>query len=220
MKPIIDLMFYKNILAYCVQETWIVGNVNTVVKNHMIFRHNREEREVGTRGRVPGGVTIIFSPTAVTACRAAGPKSPITTPLQSKFVGRLLGLKLQFPRFHQFYRRVRGKLKMLIASIYHPVDPKEQEKFNDTLSMLVNSVPKSLNFIGGYDVNANLGVSKTLYKGVIGPFGIENRNMKGRRLLSVLSQNILRVTNSYFNKSSFVACLSLLIVGHCLEWLH
>ena len=61
-----------------------------------------------------------------------------------------------------------------------------------------------MNFIGGHDVNANLGNRKKLYKGVIGPFGIDNRNMKGRRLLSVLSQNIPRVTNSYFKKPSFV----------------
>ena len=77
--PIIDLMVHKNILAYCVQETWIVGNANTVVRNHMIFRHNREEGEVGTRGRVPRGVAIILSPTAVTAWRAAEEKPPITT---------------------------------------------------------------------------------------------------------------------------------------------
>ena len=125
--PIIDLMVDKNILAYCVQETWIVGNANTVVRNHMIFRHNREEREVGTRGRVPGGVAIILSPTAVTAWRAAGAKPPITTHLQSKFVGRFLGLKLQFPRFDQFDRRLRGELKLFIASIYHPVDVNEHE---------------------------------------------------------------------------------------------
>ena len=39
--PIIDLMVDKSILANCIQETWTVGNVNTVVRNHMIFRHNR-----------------------------------------------------------------------------------------------------------------------------------------------------------------------------------
>ena len=65
-------------------------------------------------------------------------------------------------------------------------------------------MPKSSNFIGGHDVNANLGVRGELYKGVIGPFGIDNSNMKGRRLMSVLSQNILRVANRYFNKPSFV----------------
>ena len=70
--------------------------------------------------------------------------------------------------------------------------------------MLVKSVPKSLNFIGGHDVNSNLGIRKTLYKGVIGPFGIDNRNIKGRILLSFLSQNRLIVANSYFKKPSFV----------------
>ena len=70
--------------------------------------------------------------------------------------------------------------------------------------MLVNSVPKSSNFIGGHDVNANLRVRKKMYRGVIGPFGIDNRNMKGRRLLSVLIQNRLKVANSYFKKPSVV----------------
>ena len=93
----------------------------------MIFRHNREEREVGTRGRVPGGVAIILSPTSVTAWRAAGAKPPITTHLQSKLVGRFLGLKLRFPRFNKFDRRVRGELKLFIASIYHQVDVKEHK---------------------------------------------------------------------------------------------
>ena len=74
----------------------------------MIFRHNREEREVGTRGIVTGGVAIILSPASVTAWRAAGAKPPIKTPLKSKFMGRFLGLKLQFPCFDQFYRRVQG----------------------------------------------------------------------------------------------------------------
>ena len=57
-------------------------------------------------------------------------------------------------------------------------------------------------------MNANLGVSKKLYKLLIGPFGIDNRNMKGRILLSVLNQNRLRVANSYFNIPSFVTCRS------------
>ena len=43
-----------------------------------------------------------------------------------------------------------------------------------------------------------------MYKGVIGTFGIDNRNMKGRRLLNFFIQNRLRVTNSYFKKPSFV----------------
>ena len=61
-----------------------------------------------------------------------------------------------------------------------------------------------MNFICEHDVKDNLGVRKKMYKGVIGPFGIDNRNMKLRILLSVLSQNRLRAANSYFKKSYFV----------------
>ena len=93
MDPIVDLVVAKGILAYYVQETWIVGNVNTLVMNNMVFCHKREEREVGTRGRVSGGVAIILSPTSVTTWRSAGAKPPITTPLQIKCVGRFLELK-------------------------------------------------------------------------------------------------------------------------------
>ena len=93
----------------------------------MIFRHNREERDVGTRGRFPGVVAIILSPIVVNAWRDAEAKPPITTHLQSKFAGRFLGLKPQFPRFDTFDRRVRGELKLFIASIYHPVDVNEHE---------------------------------------------------------------------------------------------
>ena len=53
---------------------------------------------------------------------------------------------------------------MFIASIYHPVDVIEHEEFNDILSMLVNSVPKSLSFIGRYDVNSNLGIRKIIQR--------------------------------------------------------
>ena len=49
-------------------------------------------------------------------------------------------------------------MKLFIASVYHPVDFNDHEEFNDTLSILVNSVTKSLKFIGKHDVNANLGV--------------------------------------------------------------
>ena len=62
----------------------------------------------GVRGRFIGGVAIILSLAAVTAWRSAGEKPPITNSLQSKFVGRFLGFKLQFPRFDWIDRRLRG----------------------------------------------------------------------------------------------------------------
>ena len=114
-----------------------------------------------------------FAPAALHEVTAVGESTmanpPGTLPLvpislSSLLWRRFLGLKLQFPRFGQFDRRLRGELKLFIASIYHPVDANEHEEFNDTLSMIVNSVPNSLNFIGGHDVNANLGIRKNYTK--------------------------------------------------------
>ena len=55
-----------------------------------------------------------------------------------------------------------------MASIYHPDDIKESGEFNETLSWLMNLISKNVEFIGGRDVNANLGVKKHMYKKMIG----------------------------------------------------
>ena len=49
-------------------------------------------------------------------------------------------------------------------------------------------------------MNANLGVRKQMYKKVIGIYGLDNRNIKGRNLLGVFRANNLRVVNSFFFK--------------------
>ena len=67
--------------------------------------------------------------------------------------------------------------------MYHPVDKVEHADYTDTLSLIMTSVPKSEEFIGGHDVNANLGIRTKMYRKTLGPWGIENRNMKGRILL-------------------------------------
>ena len=91
----------------------------------MVIRHNREERIIGTKGIIPGGVSIILSPTVVEAWRAAGSKPPIMTPMESFFVGRFIGVKLRYPRIDQCEKKVRGNITLFVASIYHPVDELE-----------------------------------------------------------------------------------------------
>ena len=63
--PIVYLMITKGIMSYCIQETWIVGNGSKLVRDHMVFRHNQEEREIGSKGRIPVRVAIILAPAAV-----------------------------------------------------------------------------------------------------------------------------------------------------------
>ena len=64
-------MITKGIMDYCIQYTWIVGNVSKFVRDHMMFRHNREEREIGSKGMIPGGVTIILALAALEAWKKA-----------------------------------------------------------------------------------------------------------------------------------------------------
>ena len=74
--------------------------VNTVIMvgGHMIFLHNRCEREEVTKGRNTGGLAIILSLTAVVAWKEAGSNPPITTHLDSKYVGIFVGIKMSFPK--------------------------------------------------------------------------------------------------------------------------
>ena len=68
----------------------------------------------------------------------------------------------------------------------------------------MSSVPKTAKFIGGHDVNANLGTRSKMYRKTLGPWGINNRNMKGRRLLGFSSHNQLKIANSLFKNPSYV----------------
>ena len=43
-----------------------------------------------------------------------------------------------------------------------------------------------------------------MYGKTLGPWGINNRNMKGRRLLGFFSNNQLKIANSFFKKYSYV----------------
>ena len=153
---------------------------------------------------IPGGVDIILSPAAVKAWRESGSNSPITTPHDSPFVGRFIGLKLSFPQLDQYKRKVRVQLTLSIASVYHPVDETEHTEFIDTPIYIMSLVPKTVEFIGGHDINANLGTCTKMHQKTLGPWGIYNRNMKGRRILGFFSHNRLKVTNSFFKKPSFV----------------
>ena len=148
---------------YCVQENWVVGNSVVMVRGHMIFIYNRVDIFEGTTGRNPGEVSIILAPYVLVAWKEAGSIPPRTTPLTSKIVGRFVGIKMSFPKFDKWGKRVRGFLKIFVASIYHPNDIKETREFNETVSSLLNLIPKHVEFIGGHDVNPNLGVRKQMY---------------------------------------------------------
>ena len=93
-------------MVYFVQETLVVGTLVVMVCGHMIFLHNRMKRVEGTRGRNPGVVAIILALYVVVAWKEAVSNTPKTTPLASKCVEIFVGIKISFPKFDKWGKRV------------------------------------------------------------------------------------------------------------------
>ena len=120
----------------------IINAGSKLVRGHLVLRHNQDERAIGSKDIIPGGVAIILSPTAVEEWRAAGSNPPITTQMDSPCVGRFIRLKLRYPRINQYEKKLRGNTTLFVALIYHPIDEFEHTKFIDILSSVMISVPK------------------------------------------------------------------------------
>ena len=67
----------------------------------------------------------------------------------------------------------------------------------------MSSLTKTVQLIGGHDVNEDLGVRKIMHKKVIRIDGIKNCNKKGRNLLGLFGANNLRLVNSFFKKRNY-----------------
>ena len=83
-------------------------------------------------GRVSSGVMIIFGPALTQAWTRAGKLKPITSPENSKFPGRIIGITLSFPNFSNrrkdtYNRKAKGYIKLFLCSVYHPYEADEQK---------------------------------------------------------------------------------------------
>ena len=90
------------------------------------------------------------------------------------------------------------------------MDEFEHAEFNELFNLFMNSLSKSDAIIGGHDVNANVWITNKMYAQSIGPFGLNNRNKKSRKLLGTILSDNLKIVNS---------CLTNLRIlpGDCLE---
>ena len=87
---------------------------------------------------------------------------------------------------------------MFVALIYHLVDEKNREEFNDELIDIFLQIPKSEDFFCGHDINASVGVRKNIYANELVTYGIENRNKKGRILMGEFLTKNLKVRKNFF----------------------
>jgi hypothetical protein len=204
IQSLVHQMKTKEWAAICIQETWLLGSDEFYIDGYKLLLQGHSTK-TNERGHVKAGVGIALSPTLDAAHKLAGCKK-ITLPPNHEYEGRFLGIHLHFKKRDNYGKKLKGTTKIILCSLYHPVDPKEHSDFGATIQTLLNNVPADTSLLFGHDINCNVGTNKTLpdtMKHVVGPFGLENRNPKGTTFLQQLCAMNMRVANSYFQKPNY-----------------
>ena len=182
------------------------------IRGYLVIQQNLSKEEwrkcaKSARGGICKGVAIILSPEFAKAFYKAGEK--ITTlPKSHRFSDRILGINLTFDAIKPNGSKLKGKqTRLFLASIYHPWEEELYEDFNEIVTDVFSQVPEQCTKIIGHDLNASVGcrqpsdVDSTV--GVLGPYGLNNRNKKGISALSFLENNNLRVMTSFFEHKEY-----------------
>ena len=102
---------------------------------------------------------IILGPALTQAWTRAGKLKPITSPENSKFPGRIIGITLSFPNFSNrrkdtYNRKAKGTIKLFLCSVYHPYEADEQKEFYDELDTFISTRPRNSEVLMGADIIA------------------------------------------------------------------
>ena len=124
---------------------WLLGTFSRTIRGHLLLRHGMWMK-LCHRGRASSGVAIILGPAPLWAWYMSGKSPPITSASNSDFPCRMIGVTLYFPnclnkRAYTYHKRGKGRIKIFLASIYHPVDHEDQKRSNKELASFYNSIP-------------------------------------------------------------------------------
>ena len=140
---------------------------------------------------------IILCPELARAWTRAGKLEPITSPINSKFPGRMIGLTPCFPNKlnrsnETYHRKAKGVIKLFLCSIYHQHNKFEQNEFYDELDQFITNRPRNSEILMGADIKCNVGITSKRLINKLGSQGINNRNIKERELLYLYKTNNLK----------------------------
>ena len=161
IKSLIQQMKEEKWSAVCIQETWQLDSTTYYIDDHKVIMHGHipdiTPSSRRKKGRNKAGVCIILSPFFAEAHKRAK-ESTITLPPEHKFEGHFLGVPLSFPNYDKNGKRLKGNLRLLLCSIYHPHESADHSEFNNILPNIINDAPKHSEIIFGHDINCNVGV--------------------------------------------------------------
>lgn len=186
-----------NWAAVCIQETWRLGADDFYIDGHRVLLQG-PSKKINKLGHVMGGVCIILNPEMDAAHKLALNKK-INLPNDHKYEGGFLGIQLHFKQRDSHGKRIKGIIKTIRCSIYHPVDSSEHKEFNGITQTLLNRLPNDTQMIFGQDINCDVGTTNDKnnpLRSTLGPHGINNRNIKGARFLQHLCSLDMKLANS------------------------
>ena len=201
---VVDMMRRKEINIFLMQETWDEGDyTKDLGSGYIMFHHNSKKK----RGRT--GVAIVIAPHIAKMWREDGGNDAITI---QQFEGRFIGIHIQMPEFNTKGKRIKDRWqKLFITSVYHPYDD-THFAFNSELDEVLSRMADDRDIVMGGDMNAQVGRRRDSdpdsYSNVLGPFGLEAQNDKGRDLLQVYLSNKLCIMNTFYEASSHVTHIS------------
>ena len=185
-----------DLFAYCQQETWETGSENLQNDGYLFIRHNAPTALQGTRGRGVRGLTIVLSPTAVQAWKAAGQQVFRFGPLGNE---RVMAIVVNADRGH-------GTVSVCIINGYAPDSSYSATAYKAFLSQLSQAVRAGRHCdvtLIAADVNDTLGTRQTNEDTICGPFGVLPATKRADKLRDFLGMRCLCSAASFFKSSQY-----------------
>ena len=93
-------------------------------------------------------------------------------------------------------------MNVFISSVNHSLDKDDQLLFYSNLSSIYAAIPANYLLFSGQDLNANLGTKKNSKSKCIGPYGLNNRNSKGKEAINILNLHNLYAPLTFLNTNT------------------
>ena len=193
LEELFYVMSCRNILAACLQETWRYGKeIVEYGQSCMISSGLDKPTQGGNRGSQ--GVAIVLSPDGVAAWKAAGSEA------YTNFGPRVIAIRLLLKDSHN------KDVGVYLVSMYSPVGNSPDnvwDDYFDRVSACLNQKRDSDLLVIGCDCNSSMGTNDNGIDSSLGRYGIQYVNDSGKRFLSFLSTNNLKVATTCFKKKQY-----------------
>ena len=193
----LEELFYafssKNVLAYCLQETWRFDNEFLENGQYRLVTSGLAKNEV-TGNRGSQGVAIGLSQDGLTAWKTAGYE------LHNDFGARIIAIRLILKDIY------KKNVSVFLVSAYASVGNAPDDiwtQYLDNLTTCIERRQKSDILIIGTDSNSSIGCAPEQTDGTIGMYGLDHVNESGKRFLSYLNINHLTVATTRFKKKQY-----------------